>query len=181
MARFQLHGVSALDRFCSPDRTECPDSETIDEQHDAASACQTAAAYEPADCTDEDDRLDFFIRKDGQTYAGTHLIIDLIDASRLDDPDHIETSLIRAAEAAGATVLSSDFHIFTPNNGVSGVIVLAESHISIHTWPERSFAAVDVFMCGAARPMETLNALKSAFRPARIGLQEIKRGLQAEL
>ncbi|MEM0985498.1 MAG: adenosylmethionine decarboxylase [Pseudomonadota bacterium] len=124
-----------------------------------------------------DGRLDFFIKRDGQTYAGTHLIIDLWDAEHLDDPEHIETSLIRAAEAAGATVLSSDFHIFTPNNGVSGVVVLAESHISIHTWPERSFAAVDVFMCGDAAPMKTIDVLKRAFAPGRIGLQEIKRGL----
>lgn len=129
--------------------------------------------------SDPDDRLDFFIKRDGQTYAGTHLIIDLENAQRLDDPEHIESSLIFAAEEAGATVLSSDFHIFTPNNGVSGVIVLAESHISIHTWPERGFAAVDVFMCGNAEPMKTIAALKRAFAPERIGLQEIKRGLRA--
>ena len=122
---------------------------------------------------------DHFIRRDGKIYAGTHLIIDLIDAERLDDPEHIEQSLIRAAEEAGATVLSSDFHIFTPNNGVSGVIVLSESHISIHTWPEKNFAAVDVFMCGNAQPMKTIPALKRAFAPKRVGLQEIKRGLQA--
>lgn len=129
--------------------------------------------------TDTEGQLDFFIKRDGQTYAGTHLIIDLENASRLDDPEHIESSLIQAAKSAGATVLSSDFHIFTPNNGVSGVIVLAESHISIHTWPERNFAAVDVFMCGDAQPMKTIETLKQAFRPERIGLQEIKRGLQA--
>ncbi|MEM7768126.1 MAG: adenosylmethionine decarboxylase [Pseudomonadota bacterium] len=128
---------------------------------------------------DDGDRLDFFIHRDGQTYAGNHLIIDLWEASRLDDPEHVESALIAAAEAAGATVLSSDFHVFTPNNGVSGVIVLAESHISIHTWPERAFAAVDVFMCGDAEPMKTIAELKRAFQPARIGLQEIKRGLQA--
>jgi len=133
---------------------------------------------EPGAAAGGDERLDYFVHKDGQTYAGQHLIIDLIDAKRLDDPEHIETSLIRAAEEAGATVLSSDFHIFTPNNGVSGVIVLAESHISIHTWPERGFAAVDVFMCGEAQPMKTIPALKRAFAPERIGLQEIKRGLQ---
>ena len=129
--------------------------------------------------SDSHDQLDYFIHKDGQVYAGTHLIIDLEGASRLDEPEHIEDALIRAAEAAGATVLSSDFHIFTPNNGVSGVIVLAESHISIHTWPEKNFAAIDVFMCGAAQPMLAIPALKEAFRPARIGLQEIKRGLRA--
>lgn len=124
-------------------------------------------------------QLDYFIHKDGQVYAGTHLIIDLEGARHLDEAEHIEDALICAAEAAGASVLSSDFHIFTPNNGVSGVIVLAESHISIHTWPEKNFAAIDVFMCGAAQPMLTIPVLKQAFQPARIGLQEIKRGLRA--
>lgn len=154
-------------------RSDVPVEEQIDEQGPAALVLGSGAADQ------NDERLDFFIHRDGQTYAGTHLIIDLIDAQRLDDPEHIESSLIRAAEDAGATVLSSDFHIFTPNNGVSGVIVLAESHISIHTWPEKSFAAVDVFMCGNAQPMKAIPALKRAFAPERIGLQEIKRGLQA--
>ena len=154
-------------------RSDVPVEEQIDEQGPAALVLGSGAADQ------SDERLDFFIHRDGQTYAGTHLIIDLIDATRLDDPEHIEQSLIAAAEAAGATVLSSDFHIFTPNNGVSGVIVLAESHISIHTWPERGFAAVDVFMCGDAQPMKTIPMLKQAFKPERIGLQEIKRGLQA--
>ena len=154
-------------------RSDNPVEEPIDEQGPAALVLGSSAADQ------SDERLDFFIHRDGQTYAGTHLIIDLIDAERLDDAEHIEQSLISAAEAAGATVLSSDFHIFTPNNGVSGVIVLAESHISIHTWPERNFAAVDVFMCGDARPMDTIPALKQAFAPKQISLQEIKRGLQA--
>ncbi|MEM1106630.1 MAG: adenosylmethionine decarboxylase [Pseudomonadota bacterium] len=133
----------------------------------------------PAAFTNADERLDFFIRKDGQTFAGTHLIIDLIGAARLDEPGFIETSLIAAAEAAGATVLSANVHVFSPHNGVSGVIVLAESHISIHTWPERAFAAIDVFMCGKAEPMRTLDVIKAAFAPRHVTLQEIKRGLQA--
>jgi len=169
-----------LDRFATSDRTDIPESEFEEYQVTAASAELADAANETEHGGETaDDRLDFFIHRDGQTYAGTHLIVDLWDARRLDDPEHIESSLIKAAEAAGATVLSSDFHIFTPNNGVSGVIVLAESHISIHTWPERNFAAVDVFMCGDAKPMNTIALLKAAFHPERIGLQEIKRGLQA--
>ena len=95
----------------------------------------------------------------------------------LNDPEHIERSLCDAAVRAGATILSSDFHVFTPNNGVSGVIVLSESHISIHTWPERDFAAVDVFMCGDAQPHRTIEALREAFSPSRIGLTEHRRGL----
>ncbi len=120
---------------------------------------------------------DFFITENGMTFAGRHVIVDLYGARNLADPIHIEEALVRAAKAAGATVLSTDFHHFQPNGGVSGVVVLAESHISIHTWPERDFAAVDVFMCGDAVPMDTVPILKEAFAPAHIGLNELRRGV----
>lgn len=148
-----------------------PDFEVLDEQGKAASDDRSGAAV------NNEDRLDFFIKRDGVEFAGTHLIIDLWDVSRIDDPEHIERSLCDAAVRAGATILSSDFHVFTPNNGVSGVIVLSESHISIHTWPERNFAAVDVFMCGDAQPHRTIEAMREAFSPSRIGLTEHRRGL----
>ena len=147
-----------------------PDFEVCDEQELAASEERSGAAA-------EEERLDFFIKRDGVEFAGTHLIVDLWDCCRIDEPEHIERSLCDAAVRAGATILSSDFHVFTPNNGVSGVIVLSESHISIHTWPERNFAAIDVFMCGAARPHRTIAALKEAFSPSRIGVTEHRRGL----
>ena len=94
---------------------------------------------------------DYFVEKDGVKFAGTHLLVDLWGASNLCDPEQIDRALREAALAAGATILHSHFHHFSPNGGVSGVVVLAESHISIHTWPERDFAAVDIFMCGALR------------------------------
>ena len=72
--------------------------------------------------------------------------------ANLTDPELIDRALRDAAEAADATILHSHFHHFGPDGGVSGVLVLAESHISIHTWPERDFAAVDIFMCGACNP-----------------------------
>ncbi len=147
-----------------------PELEDNVDQGIAASEKQSGAA-------ETEERLDFFIKRDGVEFAGTHLIIDLWDVSRIDDPEHIEKSLCDAAVRAGATILSSDFHVFTPNNGVSGVIVLSESHISIHTWPERNFAAIDVFMCGAAQPLRTIDVLKDAFAPSRIGLTEHRRGL----
>ena len=80
--------------------------------------------------------------------AGAHLIVDLYDAKQLDDIDHIEAALRQCVEAAGATLLHIHLHHFEPNGGVSGVAVLAESHISIHSWPENGYAALDVFMCG---------------------------------
>ena len=66
--------------------------------------------------------------------------------------------------------------ISRPNGGVSGVLVLAESHISIHTWPERDFAAVDIFMCGACNPYHSLPVLKEVFQPKSILLAEQRRG-----
>lgn len=122
---------------------------------------------------------DYFVEKDGVKFAGTHLLVDLWGATNLCDPAHIDRALREAAEAAGATILHGHFHHFSPNGGVSGVLVLAESHISIHTWPERNFAAIDIFMCGACNPYHGLPALKAAFRPESINLGEQRRGLIA--
>ena len=127
----------------------------------------------------EDDRKDYFVERDGMRFAGTHLLVDLWGASNLGDPDHIDAALREAALAAGATILHSHFHHFTPNGGVSGVVVLAESHISIHTWPERDFAAIDIFMCGACNPYRSVPAIKAAFAPKTINLGEQRRGLIA--
>jgi S-adenosylmethionine decarboxylase len=79
-------------------------------------------------------------------------------------------------DAAGATLLHIHLHHFTPNGGVSGVAVLAESHISIHSWPERAYAALDVFMCGDAEPQETVPILKRAFKPSTVRVSEFLRG-----
>ncbi len=124
----------------------------------------------------EEERKDYFVERDGMKFAGTHLLIDLWGATRLDDPDGIDVALREAAVRAGATILHSHFHHFTPNGGVSGVVVLAESHISIHTWPERDYAAIDVFMCGACDPHLAIPVLQSAFSPERIDVDEQRRG-----
>jgi S-adenosylmethionine decarboxylase len=127
-----------------------------------------------------DDRLDHFIERDGIRFAGTHLIVDLFGAKRLDDLAHIERTLKRCVEVAGATLLHIHLHHFTPNGGVSGVAVLAESHISIHSWPEADYAALDIFMCGAARPHEAVTVLEEAFAPSRIEVKEHLRGDKLE-
>ena len=124
----------------------------------------------------EDERTDYFVERDGMKFAGMHLLVDLWGASNLDDPAHIDGALREAAITAGATILHSHFHHFTPNGGVSGVVVLAESHISIHTWPERDFAAVDIFMCGACDPHMSIPVLRQAFSPDRIDIGEQRRG-----
>jgi S-adenosylmethionine decarboxylase len=120
---------------------------------------------------------DHFIERDGLRYAGSHLIIDLWDADYLDDAGVIELALRRAIKAAGATLLHLHLHAFAPSGGVSGVAVLAESHISIHTWPERGYAAIDVFMCGSAVPHRVVPILRHAFNAGRIAISEQLRGL----
>ena len=121
-------------------------------------------------------RDDHFVVRNGVRCAGAHLIIDLYDAERLDDIDHIEEALRRCVAAAGATLLHIHLHHFEPNGGVSGVAVLAESHISIHSWPEANYAALDVFMCGKAEPDKCVPVLREAFKPRRLAVSELLRG-----
>jgi S-adenosylmethionine decarboxylase len=128
----------------------------------------------------QNDRKDYFIERDGVRCAGTHLIIDLFGAKRLDDLRHVSDTLKRCVEVSGATLLHIHLHHFTPNGGVSGVAVLAESHISIHSWPEAGYAALDVFMCGNARPHATIAVLEDAFEPDRTVVKEHLRAQSIE-
>lgn len=109
------------------------------------------------------------------TSVGTHALIDVRGASRLDDPAHLEAILRRAAQAAGATILQAHFHHFGPAMGVTGVLMLAESHISIHTWPETGFAALDIFMCGAARIDAAIAVIEQAFAGCAIETRRMAR------
>ena len=118
---------------------------------------------------------DHFCVRNGVRCAGAHLIIDLYGAQHLNDIDHIEATLRRCVTAAEATLLHIHLHHFQPN-GVSGVAVLAESHISIHTWPEVGYAALDVFMCGNANPDACVPILREAFKAQRIAVGEHLRG-----
>jgi S-adenosylmethionine decarboxylase len=88
------------------------------------------------------------------TTTGRHVLADFkgVDASLLRDAGKLEQLIQAAALASGASVLSCHFHRFGEGQGVTGVALLAESHISIHTWPEHEFAALDVYMCGASDP-----------------------------
>jgi S-adenosylmethionine decarboxylase len=120
---------------------------------------------------------DHFVTRDGIEYAGTHLILDLWGASRLDELKLMEDALRDCVRVAGATLLHIHLHHFTPNGGISGVAVLAESHISVHTWPERDFAAFDVFMCGDARPERVIPVLREVFVPTQLSVNEHLRGV----
>lgn len=121
---------------------------------------------------------DHFKQRDGIKYAGEHLIIDVWEGHNLDDLSLMEATLRQAVEVSGATLLHIHLHHFTPTGGISGVAVLAESHISVHTWPEKNYAAFDVFMCGDAVPEKTVPIFQQAFNPKKITMKEILRGIE---
>lgn len=142
---------------------------------DNPSASKTEEQNTTAFVADEE-RKDFFIERDGERFAGTHLIVDLWGARRIDDLGYVEDTLRSCVEAARATLLHIHLHHFTPNNGISGVAVLAESHISIHSWPESGYAALDIFMCGAAEPHRAVEVLRERFSPSQVVVEEYRRG-----
>ncbi len=109
-------------------------------------------------------------------YAGEHLIVDFWQAKHLSDINIIEKALTDAAEVAGATLLHIHIHQFTQCGGVTGVALLAESHISVHTWPERNYAAFDIFMCGDAQTVKALEHLVGVFKPESKEVKELLRG-----
>jgi S-adenosylmethionine decarboxylase len=110
--------------------------------------------------------------------AGLHLLADLhgIEPGLLIDAARIDALLRAAALAAGARILHSHFHTVGPGMGVTGVLLLAESHISIHTWPEVGFAAADIFMCGAARPQLALDLIEVTLQPQARDVRTVERG-----
>ena len=120
---------------------------------------------------------DHFVEENGQIFAGHHYLIDMWGCLYLEDEKKIKDLLLRAAKSAGASVLQIKTHHFGKGQGVSGVAILAESHISIHTWPERNFAAFDIFMCGKTNPELSLNFLKKTFKPKKIDIKKLKRGI----
>ncbi len=121
------------------------------------------------------DREDHFIRRDGRVFAGTHLIIEVVDGTGLDDETRIQRAFRDCVEECGATLLHIHTHKFSPQ-GVSGVAVLAESHISVHTWPEIGYGAFDVFMCGDAEPWRAVDVLAHAFKTSDVRVKELLRG-----
>ena len=135
-------------------------------------ATPTWPSFEPAD----EQRTDFFSGHGEHAYAGKHIILDMWGGSGLDDLALMESAFREAVELSGATLLHIHLHHFTPNDGISGVAVLAESHISVHTWPERDYAAFDIFMCGDASPERAVDVLERRFAPDRTNVRTLLRG-----
>lgn len=113
-------------------------------------------------------------------HRSRHGLLDLYGCSPelLSDEEALSSVLHGAAEAAGATILFTRFHTFGGHGGVTGVLLLAESHISIHTWPEWEFAAVDIFVCGHLRLEAARRVLQEMMNAKHILWQEIPRGIE---
>ena len=110
---------------------------------------------------------------------GKHLLLELKDCNKevLNDVDFLQDVLFSAAKEAGATVLEKSFHRFTPQ-GVSGTVIIAESHIFLHTWPEYGYAAVDIFTCGdSVKPDVAAKLLIEKLETKDPTIIEIKRGV----
>jgi len=110
---------------------------------------------------------------------GRHLLVEYYDCDVdvLDSVETIREAMTNAAEMAGATIVSDTFHHFSPY-GVSGVVVIAESHLAIHTWPEHKFAAVDLFTCGDdVDPWIGFYHLKDILKSKYFTVMEMRRGL----
>ncbi|MFC2001182.1 adenosylmethionine decarboxylase [Chloroflexota bacterium] len=113
---------------------------------------------------------------------GKHILLELKDCNReaLNDVGFLRDTMLTAANDCGATVLGESFHPFNPQ-GVSGVVVIAESHLSIHTWPEYGYAAVDIFTCGnSVQPEKAATVLIKKLDSKNHSLIEIQRGLLVE-
>ena len=109
-------------------------------------------------------------------YSGVHLIVDFWYGKKIEDSKELERILIGAAEAANNTVLNIAIHKFEPQ-GITGILLLAESHIAFHAWPEFDYIAIDIYTCGeATSPEKALNFLKKELCPRKTKIKKLKRG-----
>lgn len=109
---------------------------------------------------------------------GRHILAEFhgCDYNALNDLQGIEQSMNEAAHVSGATIVQSVFHMFSPY-GVSGVVVVSESHLAIHTWPEYGYAAVDYFSCGPVDCEAAIRYLEGVFAAEHVEMREVQRGI----
>ena len=115
--------------------------------------------------------------RNGRDIAGKHWLVEFYGAQRLADGRRIRSALRRAVAASGVHLIKLELHYFGAGRGVTGVALLAESHISIHTWPEREYAALDIFMCGTrSAPQLALDTLRECLQPREMRVRRFRRG-----
>lgn len=119
-----------------------------------------------------------YIEENGVIFAGHHFLLDIFNPNMdIDDIEYMAQVLRGAVDAANATLLHIHVHSFVPYSGLSGVAVLEESHISVHTWPENGYAAFDVFMCGNANVRAAVDYIIDSFQPSFHSLKHEMRGI----
>ena len=114
---------------------------------------------------------------------GSHLLIELFDCDEatIRQESTVGDAMVKAAEASEASIVTSSFHEFKPY-GVSGAVIIQESHYTIHTWPEHRYAAVDLFYCGGTIHVDkAIDVLRQRFKPERIKFLVVRRGIQSEV
>ena len=121
--------------------------------------------------------VDHFIVEKKQIYAGKHLLLDLWGVKFDNSITTLKKIIKNAIKVSKATLLHIHLHRFGKEQGISGVAVLAESHISVHTWPERDYVAFDIFMCGDTSPEASVEYLIKTLKPKKKILKKIKRGV----
>jgi S-adenosylmethionine decarboxylase len=122
-------------------------------------------------------KQDWIKKSNGLKSLGIHLIIEFWGGEEIKDSKKFEDILIKAAKAAKATPLKVNSHKFSPH-GITGVVLLAESHITFHSWPEFKYLALDIFTCGQeSKPYKALDYLKKELKPKNVQIVEIKRGI----
>ena len=120
---------------------------------------------------------DYFVIEKNIIFAGTHIILDLWNCSFSNKIPSLKKIIKEAADLSKANILHMRMHRFGKEQGISGVAILAESHISVHTWPERSYMAFDIFMCGNTYPELASEFLIKMLKPKRKKIEIIKRGI----
>jgi S-adenosylmethionine decarboxylase len=111
-----------------------------------------------------------------QKYAGIHLIVEFWQGKKINSSKKVEQLLLSAVKKAKSTPLKIIIHKFEPQ-GITGVVLLAESHLALHTWPEIDYIALDIFTCGdKSRPYKALDYLKKELKPKKVEITEVKRG-----
>ena len=113
---------------------------------------------------------------------GKHILLEFMGCSSqlLNSKDALEPILNEAAKVMGASIVESRFHNFSPI-GVSGVVIIMESHLTIHTWPEYDYAAIDIFTCGKINFDEGVELLKKKLKPQSVTESFIERGIQLQI
>jgi len=121
-------------------------------------------------------RSSLWVKEKNQKYLGIHLIAEFWGGKIIENSKEVEEILIGATKSAQNTPLKIAVHKFNPQ-GITGVVLLAESHIALHLWPEFNYLAIDIFTCGdKAKPFKALQYLRKKFKPKKVQVYKIKRG-----